>query len=459
MNGSVMNPSDPPRRHIFSVSELTEGIKELLESAYPFVWVTGEISNLHYALSGHCYFTLKDAGAQIGAVMFRGQTRTLKFKLEDGLTVISMGRLNVYEAKGVYQLIMEYVEPAGLGALQLAFQQLKERLEAEGLFRQDRKAPLPLLPRIIAVITSPRGAAIHDIFSVIQRRFPNVRLLVAPVSVQGADSPRQIVDAISLVNRHGRADLIILARGGGSLEDLQAFNSETVARAVSASAIPVVSGVGHETDLTIADMAADVRAATPSAAAELAVPERSVLEKTIARHTAVVRQTLEQRLVAYRKELAQMNSRLVHPGKRVAELRLRLDEMTGRIYSVFSGRLERHRGLLTATRYKLSRYGLKGRLETLNVILDNYRYLISSKTEYAVEERRNRLSVLVARLNALNPLAVLERGYSVTRRLPDFSVLTDTAAVAVGADVSVLLSKGEMVCTVKRKRPDVEAKL
>jgi len=449
-----MNTVDAPKRHIFTVTELTGAVKDLLEATYPFVWVTGEISNLHYALSGHCYFTLKDRHAQIGAVMFRGQNRALRFALEDGLTVISMGRLNVYEPKGVYQLIVEYIEPAGLGALQLAFQQLKEKLEAEGLFRQENKAPLPVLPTTISIITSPKGAAIRDIFSVIGRRFPNMKLQVVPVAVQGLGAETQIARAISLVNTYGHCDLIILARGGGSLEDLQPFNTEVVARAIAASHIPVVSGVGHETDLTIADLAADLRAPTPSAAAELAVPEKAALKKTIAGHRQTLIKGMLAKIHAFRYSLKVSSARLIrlgHPGKRLADLRLRLDDLTARAHAAASRQFKRQRHRLASAGYRLSRYGLKARIERLKIILNKNHETLWHKMEYLLKDRQNRLGIQVTRLNGLNPLKILERGYSVTRSLPHRTVLTDTRLVEVGNHVLVTLYKGEMTCSVIRK--------
>ncbi|MBN2106659.1 MAG: exodeoxyribonuclease VII large subunit, partial [Deltaproteobacteria bacterium] len=259
-------------RFIFTVAELTRHIRDTLESAYPDVWVEGEISNLRIPSSGHCYFTLKDEAAQLRVVMFRMQARLLRFTAEDGLKVICRGRINVYEQRGEYQLVADMLEPRGVGSLQLAFEQLKNRLAGEGLFAEERKKPLPFLPARIAVITSPTGAAVRDIIRIIHRRFPSVAILVVPVRVQGDEAPEEIARAIETVNQRGLGDVIIVGRGGGSLEDLWAFNTETVARAIAASALPVISAVGHETDTTIADFAADLRAPTPSAAAELVVP-------------------------------------------------------------------------------------------------------------------------------------------------------------------------------------------
>ena len=267
-----LNPYAQPSPQIYSVTKLTQEIKFLLEERYEIVWITGEVSNLRIPSSGHAYFTLKDSKAQIAAVMFRGQLRQLKFDLDDGATIVAMARVSVYEPRGTYQIILEYIEPKGVGALQIAFQQLKHRLADEGLFEADHKKPLPFLPQKIGVITSASGAAVQDILKVIHRRFDTMAVDIYAVHVQGAQAAMEIARALETANRQNDADVLILARGGGSMEDLAAFNSETVARAIYTSDIPVVSAVGHETDFTIADFVADLRAPTPSAAAELVVP-------------------------------------------------------------------------------------------------------------------------------------------------------------------------------------------
>ncbi len=273
-----------PKRQIWKVSELTERIRDLLEGHFGDVWVEGEVSNCRAAQSGHLYFTLKDAQAQIRCVCFRDQVRSLKFRPEDGLHVTVRGSLGVYELRGEYQIYVSYIEPVGLGALQLAFEQLKKKLEAEGLFDEARKKPLPVLPRCIGVVTSPTGAAIRDILRVLKRRFANVHVQIYPVKVQGDGAAAEIAAGVRYFNRAKFADVLIVARGGGSLEDLWAFNEEAVARAIAESKIPVISGVGHETDFTIADFVADLRAPTPSAAAEIVVRSRVEFERNIAEH-------------------------------------------------------------------------------------------------------------------------------------------------------------------------------
>ncbi|MGB7561271.1 MAG: exodeoxyribonuclease VII large subunit, partial [Candidatus Acidiferrales bacterium] len=271
-----------PEKHIWRVSELTLRVRDMLEGEFPDIWVEGEVSNFHSAQSGHLYFTLKDEKAQVRCVCFRDQVRGLKFRPEDGLKITVRGSVSVYEPRGEYQIYVSHIEPVGLGALQLAFDQLKRQLQAEGLFDESRKKALPALPRRIGIVSSPTGAAIRDIVRVLRRRFPNLHVLLYPVKVQGEDAADEIVRAIRYFNRAALVDVIIVARGGGSLEDLWAFNEEAVARAIAASEIPIITGIGHETDTTIADFVADVRAPTPSAAAEIVVRTRAEFEKHIA---------------------------------------------------------------------------------------------------------------------------------------------------------------------------------
>ena len=307
-----------PERRTWKVSELTARIRELLESALPDVWVEGEVSNCHAAQSGHCYFTLKDAKAQIRCVCFRDQMRMLKFKPEDGLHVTVRGSLSVYDARGEYQIYVTNIEPVGLGALQLAFEQLKKKLHAEGLFDQARKKPLPVLPRCIGVVTSPTGAAIRDILRVLKRRFPNAHVSVYPAKVQGTGAAAEIVQGLQYFNRAKTVDVLILARGGGSLEDLWAFNEEILARAIFASEIPVITGIGHETDFTIADFVADLRAPTPSAAAEIVVKSREEFERHIAEHQRHLIQQMRYRFSQWRHRVRDLQT---HRGFRATRAR------------------------------------------------------------------------------------------------------------------------------------------
>ena len=398
--------TDAATQKIYTISQLTADIKEMLENRFPFIWVCGEISNFRIPASGHFYFTLKDELSQISAMMFRGQNRSLKFIPEDGMTVTGLGRLSLYEPRGTYQIIFEYLEPKGLGALQASFEQLKARLSAEGLFDEENKKPIPFLPRKIAVITSPTGAVIHDIINIVSRRFANVHIEIFPVRVQGEGAAQDIVSAIQLMNLRADADVAILARGGGSLEDLSAFNTETVSRAIFASKIPMISAVGHETDFTIADFVADMRAPTPSAAAELVVPLKDELRRRILELESALKHRIYTQIERYRNVLSDMSKRLIHPQKNIQMLRLKLDEITERL------------------------------------IFQMNKHLI---------QQRERLFWKTDRLNNLSVFTVLSRGYGIVRTVPKAVIVKDADAVEIGGEIEILLEKGALRCRVEGK--------
>ncbi len=452
---SFLDPSafepfpEQPGRSILTVSELTRRIREILEERFPLVWITGEISNFRRPASGHAYFTLKDDTAQIAAVCFRQQSRQLRFQLEDGLSIIGLGRVTVYEPRGSYQIVLEYVEPAGLGALQLAFEQLKKKLAAEGLFDPARKKTLPFLPAKIAVITSPSGAVIHDILNITGRRFPGVPIVVLPVKVQGEGAVEEIVRALELANRHGEAEVIVLARGGGSLEDLAAFNSEAVARAIAASRLPVVSAVGHETDVTIADFAADLRAPTPSAAAELVVPDRDELLRKIAMLQDRLRRGLLLRLDRERKTLQELHRRLARPQRRIQDTWIRLDELSHRLERAANVdmRLKRQKMLSLQQRLMLQRP--ERMIQKYQQTIDNNRSKILFLFNKIISKKKNAYRLLDSRLVAASPLAILKRGYSVARSLPERRVLVDSGQVVVQERLEVVLYSGSLVCEVR----------
>jgi exodeoxyribonuclease VII large subunit len=400
-------------RHVYSVSDLTTAIKAVLEDGFSGVWVEGEISNFKHHSSGHMYFTLKDDQAQIRAVMFRGSNRLLKFRPQDGLSVLVFGAVTVYERRGDYQVAVEFMEPKGIGALQLAFEQLKAKLEAEGLFDTARKRPLPRLPRKIGIITSPTGAVIRDILSIIGRRFPGLAVLIHPVQVQGEGAAQEIAAALRSLGARRDLDVLIVARGGGSLEDLWAFNAEGVARAIAASPIPVISAVGHETDVTIADFVADLRAPTPSAAAELVVAQRDELTQRVDDLVARAEATMDN-LVAARRERV---------------------EMLGRHLALLSplAQIARQADRLSAVRQRLLTWWEVSRMR-----------------------RGERLRVLSGKLESLSPLRILARGYSICFRLPDRAVLKTAQEAAVGSEVAVRLHEGELQCLVQRVSPREE---
>lgn len=407
-------------KKIFQVGEITRLIKSKLEDDFGVVWVEGEISNLRRPASGHCYFTLKDAEAQIKVALFRGSQRYVSVQLRDGIKVRAQGQLTVYEKGGEYQLIAYAVEETGRGDLLAAFEKLKAQLAAEGLFEQARKKPLPLLPHRIGIVTSPTGAALQDILNILNRRFPNLHIIIAPTRVQGAGAAQEIAAAIDLLNRQRLVEVMIVGRGGGSIEDLWCFNEEVVARAIARSAIPVISAVGHEIDFTISDFVADLRAPTPSAAAELVVAQKDVLVDRVQQGARRLRQALEGRYWQLRDRLTAIRRSYIfrEPGGRVKGYRQRVSE------------LER---TLPRT--------LRLWLQTRQQRLDEATWRLQQILPRRLEVGRERLKRLEAQLRAFNPLGVLQRGYSLTQ-LEDGTVLRDAEQAKAGALLQTRLAKG-----------------
>lgn len=442
-----------PVRHVLTVSELTGALRELLETTFPEVWVEGELSNAKVWTTGHLYFTLKDGSAQIKGVMFRSALRYLKFKPEDGLHVVVRGRISVYDPKGEYQIVAEHLEPKGFGPLQLAFEQLKKKLAAEGLFEAARKRPLPALPRRIGIVTSIDGAALRDIIRVLRRRYPNANVVIAPCRVQGENAAGEIVRALRQINRIAGVDVLIVARGGGSLEDLWAFNEEKVARAIAASPVPVISGVGHETDFTIADFVADVRAATPSAAAELVVRRKDDfcghIDRLGERLDAALRgrtRRLESRLnvLAARPGFAGFRGRLAMRGRHAAELTAALRHG---VVSSLGRRARRYQLLLRA----LDQFDPRHRLAAVKTRLVTRDGALAKAMTRRVHLADSRFKGAVARLEGLNPLAVLGRGYAVAWDESRTRILRNPAAVDIGEKIRVTLEHGEIGCRVENK--------
>ena len=440
-------------RPVFTVSELTARIKGRLEDAFPAVWVEGEISNLRAPSSGHAYFTLKDDLAQLRCVLFRGRGRRVRFALEDGLQVLVFGGLDVYAARGEYQLVAELMEPKGLGALQLAFEQLKRKLEAEGLFDQARKRPLPRFPRTIGIVTSPTGAALRDMLHIIGRRFGDLRVVIAPVRVQGDGAAVEIVEALRDLGELGDLDVVIVGRGGGSIEDLWAFNDERVARAIAASRAPVVSAVGHETDFTIADFVADLRAPTPSAAAELVVREKLAVIRGLADAYDRLKQAIRWRVEQDRGRLLSLARRrvLTDPARALRDQHRRVDELTVRLRTAarIQHRHVAHRvALLTNT---LSSLHPLARISHGRAVLTQLRGRLVSAGEHRIKVSRHRFETSVGRLQSLSPLAVLGRGYSLTR-LASGAVVRRAAETHPGAVIEILLHEGSLDARVERVR-------
>jgi exodeoxyribonuclease VII large subunit len=442
-----------PERKIYSVSELSTAVKAALESKFPDVWVAGELSNLRSAGSGHLYFTLKDSNAQLRAVCFRNQARYLKFKPQDGISVIARGHLSVYEARGEYQLYVEYLEPVGLGALQLAFEQLKQKLAAEGLFARERKKPLPLLPRAIGVVTSPDGAAIRDILRVLRRRFRNMDVFIYPARVQGEGAGAEIAEGIEYFSRHPLAEVLIVGRGGGSLEDLWPFNEEVVARAIARSQIPVISAVGHETDFTIADFVADLRAPTPSAAAELAVHRKEDFVAELRNRERHAGQLIRLRISEAHERVAELRVHRVFQelAMRLAERGQRVDDAVARLESLMREKLHEGRQAWAAVSSGILRFDFRRLLQVKRAALDERSTRLSVQFSNLLSARRAHLVQLEALLAERSPLTILARGYSITRDAQG-QIVRDTSQVSVGDDLSIRLARGELAARVSDKK-------
>ena len=443
------------QRAVFTVSTLTEKLKAVVEERFPMVWVEGEISNFKVYGSGHAYFTLKDATAQIRAVLFRNRARRIRFEPGDGLHVLAMGSVEVYPQRGEYQLVVELLEPRGLGALQLAFEQLKARLAAEGLFDEARKRALPRYPRKIGIVTSPSGAAIRDMLRVIGRRLGELHIVLAPCRVQGDGAAEEIAQGIRDMNALGDVDVIIAGRGGGSLEDLWAFNEEAVARAIVASKVPVISAVGHEVDVTIADFVADLRAPTPSAAAELVVREKQAIVDTVADLQHRLQRAMGRRLEHERRRAVSLAGRrvLTDPSRPLRDLHRRVDDAGRRLARAMDALLRR-----AAHKVELATAGLRSASPRARLARDRHRHerlegRLRVELVRAINDGRHRLRVAAGRLDSLSPLAVLGRGYSLTRTA-DGTVVRRAAQVREGEDVKVLLQEGELDCRVTATRGD-----
>lgn len=438
---------------IYSVSELVRDASRRLESRFADVWVEGEVSNLKTPSSGHYYFTLKDARSQLAVVMFRAAASRLGFRLQDGQKLRCRGRLGIYDAQGRFQLTAQAAEPIGLGALQLAFQQLWSRLQQEGLFDPSHKKPLPWLPRTVAIVTSPTGAALQDMIRVLHQRCP-VRIVVCPTSVQGGGASSEIVRALGHADRLG-LDLVILGRGGGSLEDLQAFNNEGVARALFHMCTPVISAVGHEVDLTIADLVADRRAPTPSAAAELAVPVlQEVLEHLLQQRHRLWR-AMHQQLQHHALRLERLGRQLGRPSTRIDRQRIALDEVATTLQASMWGAIRQRREQLHRAQTRLAGQEPRARLARLHTTLDRQLHRLTTVQREALASRRARLDRLTARLTALDPLSILERGFSLVLD-EDGRIVSNMSRVVPGQRLVVRLARGTLHVRVEQQRGDHE---
>jgi exodeoxyribonuclease VII large subunit len=445
--------TDYTQRDIYTVSRLVRETRSVLEGSFPLIWISGEISNLAQPASGHIYFSLKDEIAQVRCAMFRMKRQRLRFQPQNGQQVMLRARVSLYEARGEFQLIAEHMEPAGEGALRLAFEQLKQKLAAEGLFDSAHKQAIPAMPKQIGIITSPSGAAIRDLLTVLKRRFPALPVVVYPVQVQGEGAAEQMVHMLQLANRRNECDVLILSRGGGSLEDMQAFNDEGLARAIHASDIPLVSGIGHEVDFTIADFVADQRAPTPSAAAELVSPDQGEWLKQLRQFGQRLGLIQTRRLHYHQEQLTSFRNRLLrqHPSQRLQQRAQRLDELNQRLrqaqqrhHITLQHRLERLWSHLT-------RLSPQQRIENRRHRYQGYAERLQRAMERRLADSRTKWGQLARDLHTLSPLNTLSRGYAIVSHEADGHIIHASSEVEPGDRVSARLSQGRLVCRVEDK--------
>lgn len=443
----------PPERKLYTVSRLNREARLILERGLPVVWVEGELSNLSQPASGHWYFSLKDRDAQLRCAMFRTRNTGVGFTPKSGQQVVARGRVTLYEPRGDYQLIVEHLEEAGVGALKREFERLKTQLTAEGLFALERKRPLPAFPHRVGVITSPTGAAVRDVLHILARRFPPTAVLIYPTAVQGAAAVPQILAALEAANTRAECDVLILARGGGSLEDLWAFNDERLARAIHASPLPIVSGIGHEVDFTIADFVADARAPTPSGAAELVVPDRNacldVLSRTAERFNVAMRREL--RTMSTRFESARQRLKLLHPGARLTQQEQRLDDLEQRLLAALRAGLQDDRHRVHEALVRLIRHSPERLVREHCLQYEALAARLQNAIRTGLSKAEHRLGLAMRTLNTVSPLATLDRGFAIVTRAADGALVTEVASVAVGDEIEARVAQGRLRATVIAK--------
>ena len=444
-----------PAREVYTVSSLNREARRVIEDRLGVVWVEGEISGLARPSSGHLYWRMKDESAQIRCAMFRQRNRMLNFRPDDGQHVLARGRVSIYEPRGEYQLVVEYLEEVGEGLLRRRFEELKRKLAAEGLFDAQRKLEKPELPRRIGVVTSPSGAAVRDIVTVLARRFPAIPVLIYPTAVQGAGAAAEIASALELADRRSECDLLILARGGGSLEDLWSFNEEVVARAMAAVSIPIISGVGHEIDFTIADFVADIRAPTPSGAAELAVPDQTQWLARIETLGERLFRAVGQRLAGPSNRLGALGHRLQqsHPGVQLRHSAQRLDELETRFRLVLRQSLEERRSRLSESAARLRGASPAERIRSLEERLGFQFRSLARAARDTLHRRRERLSLARRTLESVSPIATLERGYAIVSSGDSGAIVTDARNAPPGTAVDIRLARGGLAATVDASGP------
>jgi exodeoxyribonuclease VII large subunit len=440
-------------RNVYTVSRLNREVRLLLEHGMPMVWIEGELSNFSAPASGHWYFSLKDREAQIRCAMFRQKNMSVGFTPKAGQHVLARGRVTMYEARGDYQLIVEHMEEAGVGALKREFERLKAKLAAEGLFALERKRELPRFPRRVGVITSPTGAAIRDVLHILARRFPPASVIVYPTAVQGAAAIPEIIRAMAVANARAECDVLIVARGGGSIEDLWAFNDEGVARSIHASRLPVVSGIGHEVDFTIADFVADARAPTPSGAAELVVPDRAACLDAL-RRTAdrlVVAMRRELRTVSGRFDAANSRLKLMHPGARLQQQEQRLDDLEQRLVGAMRGTLHHVRSRMSEAMTSLLQHSPERHVKDMCLKYEALAARLQNAWGHRVARAEHRLALAARTLNTVSPLATLDRGFAIVTRGSDGALVTDVASLQVGDEIRAKVARGKVRAKVTGK--------
>ncbi len=447
MNSAQATPT--PQREILTVSQLNRRARQLLETHMPLLWLEGEISNFARPSSGHWYFTLKDANAQVKCAMFRNRNQTVRNIPQQGQKVLIRARVSLYEGRGDYQVIAEHLEDSGVGALQQAFEALKHQLHQEGLFDPSIKKPLPALAKHIGVITSPTGAAIRDILQVLRRRFPETAVSIFPVAVQGVEAAPQIVRALHNANQLSHCDLLIVGRGGGSLEDLWPFNEESVARAIFASRLPVISAVGHEVDITIADYVADLRAPTPSAAAELSTPDGNDMLQQFAGYEVLLEESIERRLERHQEKLSALAARLQHPGQKLQSQSQHLDNLEIRLQRVIQNQLQQQRQQLQQLETQLHHKAPTQRMQALHERLSLLQQKLDQQMQQKLRDSRQALGKAAAVLDSVNPLSILQRGYSVTSK-SNGEIISDTQSINVGDTLSTRLAEGSIESVVQK---------
>jgi len=445
---------EQPQREILSVSQLASGVRQTLEENFPLTWVEGEISNLASPASGHIYFSLKDPTAQVRCAMFKMRRRLLDFQPENGMQVLVRAKVGLYEARGDFQLIIEHMEEAGDGAMRREYEALKRRLRNEGLFEASHKKALPKLPKQIGIITSPTGAAIHDMLTVLKRRFPSIPVLIYPVPVQGSTAAKKISKMIHLANARNECDVLILGRGGGSLEDLWAFNDEHLAHTIFKSNIPIVSAIGHEVDFTIADFVADVRAPTPSAAVELLSPDRNEWLQQLSSFSRRLISIMQNRLSQDAQRMDWLAQRIASPEQRLQQAALRIKALQQRLLLATNNQLQQRSNQLHLLHSSLLRYTPQQRIvahQQQQVLLKNR--LVQSM-QAKLQHNNERLSLLLNTLDAVSPLATLARGYSIARRVDTGELIRDAATIKKGTQIETRLEKGRLLCLVEERQLD-----